>query len=487
VAETATETAKTKGKQKQPPLKQGQAGKKDEIPKAISFFDRMGSIDKADWGTRAKVKIYRLEPLIDQIRISGQKYIAIYEEALTEERIKQDCGSGRYRLYLTFKGPTNEIDKEIDSVELELLDPHYPPKIPAGAWLDDPRNKKWEWARAMLESKTPQPNGASLGGLADTLRAVKEILPVQKGAEEVLNTIRAVKEMTPTPAPATQDATLTAIVELVKAQNLTAQNALAAAQERADKLLFKLLENDNKKTTGFDTFKSVLNEVKEVFGVSALKDLFTVGKDAVSEVAKGRSKMSGWMEFIQPAIPSIAEFLKPFGMAIAQNMIIKAQQQNPPAQPQPPGGTTPQLQPGQQQQQPPPQTSGHESNPGLVAFLSQIAQPLLNYVRMETDNVSELGGDFASWLYDGYGPDPQAMARQVGVQNLIVVLRGTPLWINKGPQNNLPSLAELGPKIEQFLNGFLSWNPPEDEEESNEQGQHVNGAPVDLSAEVFGS
>jgi hypothetical protein len=469
-AEVATETPKTKAKKAGRNAKSVLPQKKDAIPKSMTFFDRMAGIEKADWGTRAKVKVYRIEPITDQIRVTGQKYIAIYEEAITEERLKQDCGSGRYRLYLTFKAPT-ELDKEIDMIELDVLDPHYPPKIPAGAWLDDPRNKKWEWARAMIETKEQQQAaGPSLNGLADTLRAVKEILPAPQKASEVLDTIRAVKEMSPTPPPATQDATLTAIVELVKAQNLQAQTALNAAQERADKLLFQLL--DNKKGTGLETFKGVLTEIKDVFGVGSLKDLFSMGKEAVSEVTKGRSRMSGWMEFVQPALPAIVDFIKPFGMAIAQNMVIKAQQNGAQL---PPAAAQPQAQP----QQP---------NPGLMAFIGRVGEPLLNYIRMEADP-AELGNDFASWLYDGFGPVLQTNARQIGSQNLVMIFRGTPLWVDKGADGKQTSLAEMQPtRIEQFVNSFLAWNPPADDEDEETEQQHgVNGAPVDLSSEVFGS
>jgi hypothetical protein len=480
---TETKLPKTKPAK----TKTAPASKKDEIPKAVSFFDRMAAIEKADWGTRAKVKVYRLEPLIDQIRVSGQKYIAIYEEALTEERLKQDCGSGRYRLYLTFKGPT-DFDKEIDSIEIELLDPHYPPKIPAGAWLDDPRNKKWAWAKPMLESKEQQPAAPSLNGLADTLRAVKEILPPQgKGAEEVLNTIRAVKEMTPIPPPATQDSTLTAIVELVKTQNTTAQAALTAAQERADKLLMQLIES--RKGSGLETFKGVLTEIKDVFGVGSLKDLFTMGKDAVSDQIT-RHRRTDWMDILQTATPKVMDLLQPFAMVIGQNLMARAattgapggvvanpgMQGAPPAATGQPSAAAPGL-------PPPAPANGQPANFQAIAqAIGQIAQPLLNYIRQDAP-IEELGQDFASWIYDGFGPEPQERIRTLGVQNLVMVLRNNPIWHDKGPRGDQPSLAELGPKVDHFLTAFLAWKPEEDgpEEEEEEPAQ------TNLAAEVFGS
>ena len=74
-----------------PPLK----AKRDTVPKQDTFFGRIARVQKDDWGTRAKIKAYRLEPIIDRLRGSENKYITIYHEPITEEKMKIDHGSGR--------------------------------------------------------------------------------------------------------------------------------------------------------------------------------------------------------------------------------------------------------------------------------------------------------------------------------------------------------------------------------------------------------
>src|SRR5271157_5168529 len=77
----------------------------DPLPKLREFFDTLARISPADWGSRASVKVYRLAPIFDALVGSKKKYIMLYmaAPAPTEETIKHDCGSGRYRLYLNFK------------------------------------------------------------------------------------------------------------------------------------------------------------------------------------------------------------------------------------------------------------------------------------------------------------------------------------------------------------------------------------------------
>lgn len=57
----------------------------------------------------------------------------------------------------------------------------------------------------------------------------------------------------------------------------------------------------------------------------------------------------------------------------------------------------------------------------------------------------------------------------MGPIGIIAAFRSTPLWSDKGPQGNLPSLAELKPKLPAFFTAFLNWTPPELDDETEEQ------------------
>jgi hypothetical protein len=130
VLEQPAEAPKRKKPSTKPQKQEKTTGRQDPTPKTVSFFSRVQGISKEDWGTRAALTLYRLEPIIDRTRGSEKKLVTKYEEPIDENRIKLDYGSGRYRLYLTFKMPGTKEGRELDSIEFDILDMAYPPKVP---------------------------------------------------------------------------------------------------------------------------------------------------------------------------------------------------------------------------------------------------------------------------------------------------------------------------------------------------------------------
>ena len=110
----------------------------------------MAKVSKADWGARANIYLYRVEPMIDRTRSGENKFVNVYAEPVSEDRVMADYGSGRYKLILNFRKPGAETGDLIDSMYMDILNMKYPPKIPLGEWVDDPRNKKWAWAKDCL-------------------------------------------------------------------------------------------------------------------------------------------------------------------------------------------------------------------------------------------------------------------------------------------------------------------------------------------------
>lgn len=103
-----------------------------------------------------------------------------------------------------------------------------------------------------------------------------------------------------------------------------------------------------------------------------------------------------------------------------------------------------------------------------MPFLQMIAFPLVTHCRYmgppENEDPTEVGKDFALWVFNGYGSDSrygQAIlaARAMGPTGIIAAFRGTPLWADKGPQNMLVSLAELEAKLPAFFAAFLGFDP----------------------------
>lgn len=473
MAETTTETPKgthkRRGKPPMPEKKEAPVQRKPD-PKAISFFQRMNGIPHGDWGTRARIRIYRLEPYVDNLRVSDTKYIKVFLAPITEEDIKRDlaCGSGRYRLYLNYKNPA-EQDKELDSVEIEILDQNFPPRIAKGSWVDDPRNEKWSWAKNHFIPDPPSREAPADQGntilhtleVVDKLRGdrgnpIADALGVMDVAEKIA--ARSV------PPPQTENKTLESIVQLMIAQ-------MASSDKRSETLFQLLLTRDkaDHAATSGSSLKEIVSLVKNDV-LPLVKELRPGAEEAITNLTR-RSKMTGWMEMIQPAIPAFVDFFKPVGVALAQRMMTP-----PPAVNGMNGAGAPPAVPGALA---PPGNPSQPAAAGFPPILNWIAVPLLGYMRMDADP-RELGRDFASWVHDGYGNEERftqglAMARAAGSNSVIVAFKGSPWWVDKGVQHDQPSLAEMEPKFQVFVDSFLNWRPGDDTEDGDEDVIDITG------------
>src|SRR5581483_11892353 len=148
----------------QEPPRRGPGRPRKEEP--VDFFESLREYSSTEWQW-LMLYCYRLQPVTDR-KAGGNPnvYIRKYAEPVDEETIKTDpaCGSGMYRLVLTKAAPGSQKSKEISRHEFRILDPKYPPSVPAGEWMDDPRNKEWAWAK-------PNANGTAGTGDSNTVLA----------------------------------------------------------------------------------------------------------------------------------------------------------------------------------------------------------------------------------------------------------------------------------------------------------------------------
>lgn len=457
---------------------------KTGIPKNITFFERLARIQLADWGTRAKVTVYRLEPITNNLLGSEKKYIKLYTQPpVTEERIKQDCGSGRYRLYLTVKAPAAD-EKEVDSVEIDILDLAFPPRVPKGAWLDDPRNSQWAWAKESYEKQ----NGAAPAAASpqDTILDAIEIVDKLKGnqpdpVKTTLDTIQGVKALlgADKPKDATQElAALVTVAEklrppetvpqFVQVQFQALQAEIAVARERGDKLMMLLLDRRKDAPEGFSAIKELVGGLKEL--LPTVKDMFP-GLSEIGNGGGGRARYGPWGQLAVDLMPHVSPILAPITQTIAAGIMTKMSQPNPGMGGAPPPASHP-------QQIAAPQDATQGAPAQMMPFLQMIAVPMVNHIRFmappENGNAQELGKEFAQWIYNGYGADPryeQAIlaARAMGPIGITAAFRPTPLWTDKGPQRNLPSMAELEGRLAEFFTAFLNWTNDEGADEEPEE------------------
>jgi hypothetical protein len=446
---------------------------RNAIPKVLTFFQQLTRIQMADWGARAKIRVYRLEPIIDMRRGSANKYICIYTEPVDEERIKRDLGSGRYRLYLNFKNPGAQEEKELDSVEIDILDKNFPPNIPDGSWVDDPINKKWAWAKPISQGAAAAAASAASGNM---LEAVQVLGQLQDRAEERARE-RIDSGRPQTWDPAQQLATVvTAAKDIAGALKATPENPipafiseqmaamrteLAAQRQRSDVLMDRLLEmarGPQQQPNQFSAIKEITQGIKEL--LPALRDIWPEAPDAIAN-GIARSKLGPWQEFFQPVLPKLLETFGPLipGMLAARN-----------APPQPTPGMlsyNPAQLPNPPQPQPPQARQPSHQNPNLDEML-------LNALTNDRE-----GGEFADSLIMLFGQQGQLMYRQaasLGEQGLLTLIQGRPVWNQLGP---------LQSKVPHFVHEFIEWGqePEESGEETPVEGKPADAEVVDLTGE----
>src|ERR1035437_7257198 len=362
-----TETApKTDAQPVPPPPKKNKGGRppasQDRIPRVLSFFDKVAEIPKEDWGPRARIKIYRTEPSIDRVSLGKKRYVRDSLQPIDEDAIKRATwgGSGSYRLYLTYKAPNEREGKELDSVEVDILDTEYPPRLEPGEWLDLPENAKWKWAKGLIETPPPTPQ-TPLSSIVEVMNATNEI---RKTAIEEMRQSAPATAAVSTADPMTLAMSFAEKLLTMRADNpmvtmmseqLSAMRAeLAAQRVRSDALLDKLAEK-NKEPEGKTDPTAMMKGLFE--GFKSLRD----GAAEMLPSSGGRGRMGPWQEFFQPVLPSVMEMLKPVAIAVTQAAMQPKPQTNGPQRIQ--------LAPGAAAQ---PQDFG--------AFLDQMTPRMLHFV-----------------------------------------------------------------------------------------------------------
>lgn len=149
-------------------------------------------LPKIDWRTHLAY-IYRLGPITDRTGPGRAKYVVKKSSAFDEDEIMREHGSGRYRLDLVYCPPEGGNNRYVLKHEFQIMNPDYPPKVPAGQWLDDPRNAEWEWCRPAGAPGAANPNSPQ--ALADAVTKLIGVSRPDLGAEENKGVVSQVLEM----------------------------------------------------------------------------------------------------------------------------------------------------------------------------------------------------------------------------------------------------------------------------------------------------
>lgn len=174
-------------------------------PKTIDdqtkLFDYILELSEEEFANNFKAYIYRTEPFT-QTQAQEFKYVTRYDQKFDVEVMKRELGSGRYYIRLNHStsvgvGQSRQILAESIAIE----DPQHPPNIPAGPWLDDPRNKKWaQWFRAKNQADagataqaTAQANAQSPREMVGALKDLIQMMRPNDSANAQQNTVSAVR------------------------------------------------------------------------------------------------------------------------------------------------------------------------------------------------------------------------------------------------------------------------------------------------------
>lgn len=358
---------------------------------SVGFISRLSQFEKTEWETQLLLYIYRLAPITDRLATGNQvKYIARFTEPIDEETILKDKlwgGSGKYRLTLNRKDPETGKSSCIDQAEIEIEHPQYPPVVPVGEWVDDPRNKRWAWARQPGQTNgqppatvtTATPAGPTVNDLVDGMIKLKTLEPSTDtsmqtfvmerlaSAEDRSNKLidRIITPPTPPPAPEkpAQDPMVAFMLE-----------RLGKAEDRATMLLEKLLSKENAPAKPeADPLSTIAIKLLE-------KRLEKMDEKPDAETAAERqSRMNGTQELISEITKSMAPVLD---KAFSLFTLMAAQKQAPQQTQRPPATRTVEVaaQPVDQTQQAETTTTNPAPPPTTQPTMEQMQQQVLNLV-----------------------------------------------------------------------------------------------------------
>ena len=445
----------------------------------LTFFEGLKRIQPDDWGSRANIYLYRLEPITDRLK-GGNSFVFVmkYDEPIDQDKVLMDQGSGKYRAVLTFKKPGQNDSDQVDSAVFEMLNTAFPPKIPPGEWVNDPRNKKWAWARP---AGAPMANGEQpTRPIDDTVEKFRLFNEMRSSvAEEIVKTHPKADEDPYTKAMSMAKDLLqmrsdNPMVDVLRDELKSMREDMRAERDRAERLREELSSKENgqpKPATGLGFLKEIITEAKGM--LPDLKEMFPgFGQklgEAAAQVAT-RSRMSGTEEFWQPIVTGVLDSLKPVLPVIVTRIMtaqdqkrqpqsLQPQQPGPQALPQPGAAPTGQPQPAA------PPVNGAAATQPPPSFLQRIAPALMNHLR---DDMS--GADFAEWIFSGFGAEIDNLSwvgikNAIGADSIVQMFRESPYWQEL-------SLTET--KFTKFIQEFVAWQPEAPQDAIEPQYEEVN-------------
>jgi hypothetical protein len=234
------------------------------------FWEWLSGFSADDWQWMIGY-LYRTSPKIDR-RSNGRPInLTKYSNYFDADQVKREHGSGGYRMDLTRRNPVSGKYTRIAQYYFDVLDMDYPPKVPAGDWIDQPENDMWKWARPKIEQ------ASALGGFP-----APSAPPVDQNA--IFNTILSgVKSLSDgnRGSDGTAAAAITALGSITA--KLLERDSHAPAEDRGTTLVISFLQDELRaqreeiramRAAPAAAPKTLLEQIREIVpAVSEIKDV----------------------------------------------------------------------------------------------------------------------------------------------------------------------------------------------------------------------
>jgi hypothetical protein len=425
------------------------------------FFQLLQPVSD-DWWNSHTLYLYRQYPITDRRAAGKLLWIDKFSEPVDQERIMQLHGSGTYRLDLLHDG-----NKRIGTTSFRIFNMDYPPKVPPGDWVDDPKNKDWEWCRPKLGPQA-------------------QMIQTGVSPKELVDTMLRFKEATDRPEPRDSTAEL---IQTILSSPLIAKlipEREKPAEPKEDKslaMLLSMMQEDRK------LMQTQLMELqKQVTAKPAEKSWLEVALENEPMMRRifGRGDsgphLDGWAAVFDKGIDKLGGAIAPLAPVIAQRLMMQQppQQQHPSGQtinvkPAPPTELpAPAAQPVPQQEQKTPaqeeqskvmQTETWQKYGGAI----QQALPFMIDQYRDIGENPTVGYDCRDWFCKRWGNVLwDGMRNEVGVEQFVTVAKAfPPVWSAFQPEE----------RFRIFLTDFFTPVGQEREEFFEEEEDEDDGKP----------
>jgi len=303
---------------------------------AVEFFDWLKTFPEVDWKERLIMYLFRRFPMTDRKLTGNDTHLMKYVKPVDAQEILENFGSGEYRLQLNQWDSVTRKTTTIANFIWRMVNMDYPPKIPLGEWLDDPKNKEWAWAKPRLQAQLDaeikaagmQPAGA-VGEAASMFKAavdaVKQLRPDKSPEEQtsLAHMIIQTLEKTLDKNSSSQAGMLDVVDKIISAVKPSGEGSASIITLVTGQLT--AIQTELAAERAFN--RDLLQKLSEPKTQSSLKDQLLEMKDIFSLIRGGGAAKAGGLDWAEVVRDVGTEVIKTVQTGFQAYMVKKASEQ----------------------------------------------------------------------------------------------------------------------------------------------------------------